>query len=941
MAPVLVLRSFGGSMNSKEQKNIERLLVFTYFFHHIFMIIQAIYLGWDNKIPLLMGVAAVSTIFIYIGSYWTYEFRAFFTVLMVEISLIITGLQHENVLGIAVPMVSIAVAMGLYGIPNLLIVPTVTEIIIIFYHYQIISSFKINNFYDVYVYIVPFVNIFVINGYVYFWVIKRRLSANAMRKVIDNLQIAQRSKDDFLANVSHEIRTPINTINGMSEVILKDHNLQTDVREKIEDIQTSGRNLLSIVTDMLDFSELQSGRLEIVDVSYNITSTINDVINIAYAQKKDKDIELIVDCDSNIPMELVGDENKIRRVLMCIVNNAIKFTNEGCVTLVIESRKETYGINLSITVKDTGIGMDKKSMENLFKSFGQVDTKRNRQEGGVGLGLAISQSIVEKMGGFITVKSELGKGSEFQIVIPQKVAEYEPIISLSNPSSYNVLTYIKMEQFEHSKIRDEYSNNLVHIIRQLNVNTHLCHNLAEFKRREQRSNVTHAFITITEYREDKEYFNEISKKISVVVIIDKAYEKEIICSSIIKMFKPFYILSAAMVLSKNNCATNMTSHEFLNKKFIAPDVKILIVDDNAINLKVASAIMEPYKMQIVTALRGAEALDKIESKDFDIIFLDHMMPEMDGVETLKRIRNKNAPYFKNVPVIALTANAVAGAKEMFLREGFQEFVAKPIETSILDRVLRHFIPYNKQITVEEENNNIDNEKYNEEITTSNNIELLEEKVVQDDVKWDDDTIIIGDIDIEQGISYCGTRETYYEILKMHFDDGDDNYKKIQDYFDNKDWKNYTILLHALKSSMKSIGANKLSDMAKELELAGKREDSSYIIEYNESAMVEYKRILGLLGKLFGNENSNDNESSLSELSKEELLSIVNEFEDAVYTFEEEKMYSVIKKMEGHSFNSNSLDDIANTIIKKIRMSDYMSAGETLRNIFEKLLEEVS
>ena len=134
MAPVLVLRSFGGSMNSKEQKNIERLLVFTYFFHHIFMIIQAIYLGWDNKIPLLMGVAAVSTIFIYIGSYWTYEFRAFFTVLMVEISLIITGLQHENVLGIAVPMVSIAVAMGLYGIPNLLIVPTVTEIIIIFYH---------------------------------------------------------------------------------------------------------------------------------------------------------------------------------------------------------------------------------------------------------------------------------------------------------------------------------------------------------------------------------------------------------------------------------------------------------------------------------------------------------------------------------------------------------------------------------------------------------------------------------------------------------------------------------------------------------------------------------------------------------------------------------------------------------------------------------------
>ena len=363
-------------MSIKDQKNIEKLLVITYFFHHIFMIIEAISLRWDSKLPLLMGVAAISTIFIYIGSYWTYEYRAFFTVLMVEISLIISGLHHDNVLAVAFPMVSVAVVMGLYGIPGLLMVPTISEILIIFYHYQIIRTFNIKGSHDVYEYLLPFVNIFLVFGYVYFWVIKRKISSNAMVKVIDNLKIAQRSRDDFLANVSHEIRTPINTINGMSEVILKDKDLEYELREKIEDIQSSGRNLLSVVTDMLDFSELQSGRLEIVDVSYNITSTINDVINIAYAQKKDKDIELIVDCDSNIPMELVGDENKIRRVLMCIVNNAIKFTNEGCVTIIVESRKESYGINLSITVKDTGIGMDKKSLENLFKSFGQVDTKR-------------------------------------------------------------------------------------------------------------------------------------------------------------------------------------------------------------------------------------------------------------------------------------------------------------------------------------------------------------------------------------------------------------------------------------------------------------------------------------------------------------------------------------------------------------------------------------
>lgn len=918
-------------MSIKDQKNIEKLLVITYFFHHIFMIIEAISLRWDSKLPLLMGVAAISTIFIYIGSYWTYEYRAFFTVLMVENSLIISGLHHDNVLAVAFPMVSVAVVMGLYGIPGLLIVPTISEILIIFYHYQIIRTFNIKGFHDVYEYLLPFVNIFLVFGYVYFWVIKRKISSNAMVKVIDNLKIAQRSKDDFLANVSHEIRTPINTINGMSEVILKDKDLEYELREKIEDIQSSGRNLLSVVTDMLDFSELQSGRLEIVDVSYNITSTINDVINIAYAQKKDKDIELIVDCDSNIPMELVGDENKIRRVLMCIVNNAIKFTNEGCVTIIVESRKESYGINLSITVKDTGIGMDKKSLENLFKSFGQVDTKRNRQEGGVGLGLAISQSIVEKMGGFITVKSELGKGSEFQVVIPQKVAEYEPIISLHNPASYNVLTYIKMEQLEHSKIRDEYTTNLVHIIRQLNVNAHLCHNLAEFKRRAQKKNITHAFITITEYREDKEYFNEISKEISVVIIIDKAVEKEINCKTIIKMYKPFYILSAAMVLSKKNIATNMTSHEFLNKKFIAPNVKILLVDDNIINLKVASAIMEPYKMQIITATRGAEALDKIESKDFDIVFLDHMMPEMDGVETLKRIRNKNAPYFKNVPVIALTANAVAGAKEMFLREGFQEFVSKPIESSILDRVLRHFIPYNKQIFVEEDLENSDITESETETDTPTN----------DIVIWDDNNIVIGDINIDQGISYCGTKETYKEILKMHFDDGEENYNNIKKFFTNKDWKNYTILVHALKSSMKSIGADKLSDMAKELEFAGKREDEEFIINNHDSTMCEYKRILTLLGMVFKDCKEDSDIINMPELSKEEFESIVNEFDDVVYTFDENLMYSVINKIDGYCFNNRALDDISGIIKKKIEMSDYMSAGETLRHLFDKLLEEVS
>jgi len=277
---------------------------------------------------------------------------------------------------------------------------------------------------------------------------------------------------------------------------------------------------MAVVGDILDYSELQEGDFEIVEENYHVSSTIYDVINMSMAKKSEKKLELVVNCDANMPNVLTGDEQKIRRVVMNLVNNAIEFTNQGCVSIHFGYRKEEYGINLIITVKDTGIGMTKESVENLFEKFTQADMGRTRKKGGVGLGLAIAQTIVTRMGGFITVKSELDRGSEFRVVIPQKVYDETPIVELSDKTEISAAVYINMEQFIYGSVRDEYSSSIQHMIEQLEVKCHVCRNLAELKRWQKRENYNQIFISLLEYQEDPIYFDNLAKTTNVHLIID-------------------------------------------------------------------------------------------------------------------------------------------------------------------------------------------------------------------------------------------------------------------------------------------------------------------------------------------------------------------------------------------------------------------------------------
>ncbi|MGN0649443.1 MAG: ATP-binding protein, partial [Oscillospiraceae bacterium] len=522
-------------------------------------------------------------------------------------------------------------------------------------------------------------------------------------ELIENAEHANQSKSDFLANMSHEIRTPMNAIVGMCELILREPDISEAVRDNCHNIQNSGRSLLSIINDILDFSKIESGKLEIIESEFNIASTLNDVINMTVTRKGEKNIEIIAQVDPNLPSGLYGDEIRIRQIIINLMTNAVKFTNSGAVTLRVSQTKQEYGINLKVSVEDSGIGITPENLEKLFTSFQQVDTKKNRSVEGTGLGLAISKRLVTRMGGFINVSSEYGKGSVFSFVVPLKVTDERPFITVKEPEKIRAVGYINLKKFDNPIVEQKYNELIDEMSEQLHVECEFCHELSVLKQLLSDNRVTHCFIGREEFLNDREFFNALDSSIQVIVIQDSLNSVQI-PKNMKCIFKPFYTLSVASVFN-NEKLLNIADGRTPSISFSAPKARVLIVDDNIINLKVAVGLMRPYHMQTLTADSAKAAISLLRSKDIDLVLMDHMMPGMDGVEATLMIRGFEDEYYKRLPIIALTANAVNGVKEMFLSNGFNDFVAKPIELSALDKALKTWLPKEKQqrpvVTAEE------------------------------------------------------------------------------------------------------------------------------------------------------------------------------------------------------------------------------------------------
>ncbi|MCH5271502.1 MAG: response regulator [Lachnospiraceae bacterium] len=928
----------------REQIGIEKLMLCFYFICNVTMTIIGIRFGWSIWLLLLMDAGWLFGLVLHLTNFRTYEFRAYVIACMMQMGAVVWSVSTES-LSMTVPVLSIVTVMlVLYGIPEIVYITIAVASFLCVYHLLLQKTVDLSSGDAIIQTVLEIFSLYLIN-YIVFFLIKKRLEGiKKQMDVIISLKAAERSKDDFMANVSHEIRTPINTICGMSEIVLREE-LSSQVRADVFTIQTAGRNLQSIVSDVLDFTEMQTGKMTLVEEAYNITSTINDVINMSMARKNEKELDLVVDCDANLPSGLIGDEQKIRRVIMNLVNNALKFTAEGCVTIVIGARKTDYGINLVVRIKDTGIGMKKESLEKLFTNFNQVDTKRNRQEEGIGLGLAISQALVDMMGGFITVSSEFGKGSEIQFVVPQKVMNPVPIVAVKDRERLNVAIYVDMEKYDRPEVREAYSQVIFHMIEQLKVRCHVCQNLSELKRRVERETFTHVFISIEEYEEDTAFFDNMSRTTKVITIIERANEVRIANPQICRLYKPFFILPIVRALNDEKLMQGIDANYFYEGKFTAPDACVLVVDDNLMNIRVLEGLLRPYKVGVAIATSGAEALEKIENMSYDVVFMDHMMPEMDGVETLQRIRQKQGSYYKKVPIVAVTANAVGGMREVFLREGFRDFIAKPIEVSVLERVLKRVLPQDKLIPVEDEPNGKPDElkaredetKQKEETTTQQ--EEKEVKEAKEAMQRYTD-LPVESFDEQTGITYCGSPEDYIEILQMISGNGQEDCKKICRFYEEKDWKNYATLVHALKSTMLSVGVEKLSGMAKELELAGKSGDESFILEHHDAMIQEYTRILGLLkeSKTVHPQKEKELPDGLEALEESEFDKLALDFEDAAFAFDHGQMTAIAKQLVKCSFRGHALADMMGPIMHKIEMEDYLSASEAVARLKDRIGE---
>lgn len=404
-----------------------------------------------------------------------------------------------------------------------------------------------------------------------FWTYdKERRLAEQQRDEIE--QIAH-SKDVFFANMSHEIRTPINTIIGLNEMILRE-DISDEIAENAINIQNASKMLLTTINDILDLSKLESGKMEIVPTQYEISSMLSDMVNLIWIRAHQKELEFKVDIDPEIPSMLYGDEVRIKQVVTNVLTNAVKYTEKGSVTLTAKSERTSPDeILLRISVTDTGIGIRKEDMENLFNSFKRVDETQNRNIEGTGLGLNISKQLIEMMGGRLTVDSVYHQGSIFTVEIKQRIVNANPIGAISFASQRKL-----------------------------------------------------------DYR---------------------------------SMYK---------------------------RSFAAPDARVLVVDDNEMNRMVVTKLLRSTGMQIETAQSGRECLMKTAESLYHVILMDHMMPDMDGEETMRAVRSQTKGYCQKVPIIALTANVMSNAEQVYRDMGFDGYLAKPINSALLEAGLLKYLP---------------------------------------------------------------------------------------------------------------------------------------------------------------------------------------------------------------------------------------------------------
>ena len=705
--------------------------------------------------------------------------------------------------------------------------------------------------------------------------IKSYISAEEIQHSAETIKKNADMRSDFLANMSHEIRTPMNAVLGMAEMSLRE-DLPPAAREYITQIKTSGMSLLNIINDILDFSKIDSGKMDIVEEEYAPLSIFNDTSNIITTRIGTKKLELLLNINPTFPCKVIGDSQRIKQVLINLSNNAIKFTNKGRVKISLDYKDISDDqIEMRISVSDTGIGIKKADLEKIFESFSQVDSKRNRNVEGTGLGLAISKRLVELMDGTISVESVYETGTKFTITIPQKVVDHSPSIFVREPDAFMISGLFSNRYIARQFYRDAKNLGIFHAAL---MNTDSFNTLLANYSDALKSKKLFVFFDEEMFTPALERIINRNPEINFVELIDLTSDYSTKKANVRINKKPLSSLTIAMALNNEELKISR-SDQAIQFDYTAPDAKVLIVDDNEINLNIAEGLLEPLKMQITRATGGKEAIDIISKNKFDLILMDHMMPEIDGIETTRIIRRLHKEY-DEVPIIALTANAMEGSKDMFLSEGMNDFIAKPIEVLNMVNTVRKWLPV---------------EKVKKDIVIS---EISDEK--NEDSVYED-LYNISDLNAEAAIKLLGSEKMYYNLLKEYHKAIPNKSALIRQYLENKDWPNYTVEVHALKSLSRQAGALELADMAAELEKAGNDRNTEFIEKYTEPMLQKYLSYEPLIGILFDDKKV-EKKKRKTKASRKVLLELFDMMTIALDNLDIDMMEEVISGLDKYNFD---------------------------------------
>ena len=619
---------------------------------------------------------------------------------------------------------------------------------------------------------------------------------------------ASEAKGRFLANMSHEIRTPIHAVLGMDEMILRESG-EEKIREYAMDIRNAGQTLLSLINDVLDISKIESGKLEILPVEYDVSSLLLDIVNMMKMKAQSKELDFVIHVNERIPCRLFGDDVRLRQILVNLLSNAIKYTEQGSVALEVDFDENLQGsdqtVELVFRVRDTGIGIREEDLEQLFTAFERLDEKRNRKIEGTGLGMSITTQLLEMMGSQLEVESKYGKGSVFSFRLTQDVINSEPV-------------------------------------------------------------------------------GNLGKRIA-----DRAVEYK------------------------------------YETMFTAPEARILLVDDNAVNRRVFVQLLKETKVQVEEASSGEQCLECVGKNTYDLIFLDHMMPGLDGIETLQEMRRRENGCAKEVPVIALTANAVTGAREMYLQAGFADFLAKPVKPEKLEKLLMDMLPAEKV-------------KLPKNVNSKNVKEIQEEGIPEiEGINW------------EFAKQYCKDKNIWKDTLRQFAVTMEQEAQKLEKQYDylcqlpekaaerHQAFHAYCVQVHSMKGAAAMAGAVTLSGVARMLEFATKENNGKRVRDVTPHFIEEWREMKSRLLPLFADGEPAE-KRVLESSTMRTLLSILK---NAVEEMDVDQADEIIQQLKEVSLPSENMQQALASLcaaVTDLDQKEVVTWCDRLEELYEEYID---